>query len=160
MPHLKVDIGAGDPRDGESSPEGYLKQDVDPSIPGLDIVCDFKDLLSKLGPESCQALRASHVLEHFGIHEQTENFQMLYELLEPGGEIEIIVPNFAWHCGLVLMEGKDEDAVYYAFGGQLDEWDYHKYGFTPKLLEKHLKEAGFRDIVIYPNSSIECKAKK
>lgn len=159
MKHLKIDIGAGDPRDGESSPEGYLKQDVDGNIPGLDIVCNFTDLLTKCGAGSCAALRASHVLEHFGIHEQEKNFKMLFDLLEEGGTLEIIVPNFYWHSQLVL-EGQDAQAVYYAFGGQLDEWDFHKYGFTPNLLRGHLEKAGFKDIQIIPNSSIECTAKK
>ena len=157
--HIKLDIGAGDQRDGESSPEGFIKQDVDASIPGIDLVCNMTELIDRLGPESCSVVRASHVLEHFGIHEQDKNFKMLYDLLEPDGRIEIIVPNFKWHSKLV-MEGREEEAVYYAFGGQLDEWDYHKYGFTPDILFNKLTSAGFGEIQIYDGSSIEATARK
>lgn len=159
MKNLKIDIGAGDSRDGESSPEGYLRQDVDPNIPGLDIVCNIKDLLRELGNRSCEKIRASHVLEHFGFNEIDDIFLMLYDLLENGGELEVIVPNFAWHAQLVF-EGKDEEAIWYAFGGQKDEWDYHKIGFTPKTLLQRLNKAGFLNVKIIDGSSITAIAKK
>ncbi len=156
---LRIDLGTGNPEDGESSADGYLKQDVDGSIPGLDIICDIPDLHKHVEPESCEKIRASHVMEHFPTKQIPELFKMVYDLLAPGGEFEIIVPNFEWHARLV-MEGQSEQAVYYAFGGQLDEWDYHKTGFTAYILEKRLIEAGFEVLQLDNSSSLTAICRK
>jgi predicted SAM-dependent methyltransferase len=159
MKLLRIDLGTGDPKDGEHSPEGYLKQDVDPTIPGLDIVCDIPDLHQHVTPASCEKIRASHVFEHFPTKQIPELFKMVYGLLAPGGEFEVIVPNFEWHARLVL-QGDSERAVYYAFGGQLDEWDFHKTGFTPYILEKRLTESGFTVESLDNSSSITAICRK
>jgi predicted SAM-dependent methyltransferase len=140
--HLKIDLGSGDPKDGESSPGGYLKQDVDPTIAGLDIICNIEELDKHLSPESCAKIRISHALEHFPVAQIPVLMKMFYNLLEDGGELEVIVPNFLYHVELCLM-GEEEKAIYYAFGGQLDEWDFHKTAFTPKILKKRFEEVGF-----------------
>lgn len=157
--HLKIDLGAGDPRDGESSPEGYLKQDVDASIPGIDLVCNIDKLDTVLKPGSCSIIRASHVIEHFPTAQIPRLMKMIHNLLEPGGTFEIIVPNFLYHINLCLM-GNEEQAVYYLFGGQLDEWDFHKTAFTPKILRARLEEAGFQVIHLADESSITAIAQK
>lgn len=157
--HLKIDLGAGDIRDGEKSPEGYLRQDVDPMIEGLDIICDIENLDRELDLESCSKLRISHVLEHFPTASIPRIVKMLFNLLEKGGELEVIVPNFKWHAQLVLA-GQEEQAVFYAFGGQLDKFDFHKTGFTPLILWKKLKEAGFGEVKIIDADSVTAIAKK
>jgi len=154
-----IDLGAGDSRDGESSPEGYLKQDVDPNIPGLDIVCDILDIDLYVELESCDKVRASHVIEHFPTAEIPRLLRKLSKILKQGGELEIIVPNFKWHAQLVLS-GEEEKAVYYCFGGQLDEWDFHKTGFTPNILQKRVTEAGFTVTELRDESSIILIANK
>lgn len=156
---LKIDLGAGDPRDGESSPEGYLKQDADSEIPGIDIYCDIRHLLREIDEGSCEKIRASHVIEHFPQKETVSILKIIFDALEPGGEAEIIVPNFKWHAQICLA-GDEEKAVYYAFGGQLDEYDFHYTGFTPRLLWKALKEAGFGEVKVNDESSITAIAKK
>lgn len=157
--HLKIDLGAGDIRDGESSPEGYLRQDVDESIKGIDLVCNIDELDTVLDPEQCLKIRASHVMEHFPTKELPDLFKMIYDLLEPGGNFELIVPNFAWHCELVL-QGEEEQGIHYAFGGQLDDWDFHKTGFTPRITKKLMKQAGFTIIHFEPGTSIVCIGEK
>lgn len=155
----RIDLGAGDIRDGESSPDGYLRQDVDASIEGLDIICPIEELDKYVESESCERLRISHVLEHFATAEVPNILSVLYKCLEKGGELEVIVPNFAWHASLV-QQGRDEDAVMYAFGGQLDQWDFHKTGFTPKILYERVSEAGFTIKELLNESSITLIAVK
>lgn len=139
--NLKIDLGAGNPNQGEVQAVGYLLQDVE-AHSGIDLVCDIRDLNKYLAPESCAVIRASHVLEHFGRTELANVLTMLFNLLRVGGELEIIVPNFRFHAQL-LLQGDEETAERYAFGGQLDEWDYHKVGITPKILTKYLDTVGF-----------------
>lgn len=121
--------------------EGFKHHDV-LDLPGIDYVCELFDIGRYIQPETCDEIHFTHALEHFPQAETQNVLELIWSLLKPEGRLYIEVPNFAWHAKLV-MEGKDKEAVYYAFGGQLDEWDFHKTGFTPRLLEEHLQLAGF-----------------
>jgi len=168
---MKLDIGAGNPEEGENQAgNDYVLQDVAPH-PGIDIVCDirrldyelvstFQKLIGEGRSDVCSEIRASHVLEHFHSKELNANIlPMLKNCLQTGGILNIIVPNFAWHCDLV-RQGHDEKAVFYAFGGGLDEYDHHYTGWTPKLGVEWLTKSGFEIVDIYADSCVHIKAKK
>ena len=157
---MKLDIGAGNPAEGENQAGlDYVLQDVAPHK-GIDIVCDIRDLKENIGEYLCSEIRASHVLEHFHSKELNEKIlPMLKNCLQTGGILNIIVPNFAWHCDLI-RQGYDEKAVLYAFGGGLDEYDHHYTGWTPKLADRWLTETGFEIVDIYADSCVHIKAKK
>jgi len=157
---MKIDIGAGNPVEGENQAgEGYLLQDVE-AHQGIDIVCDIRDLKETIGDNLCSEIRASHVLEHFHSKELISKIlPMLKNCLTDDGILNIIVPNFYWHCTLV-MAGHDEKAVFYAFGGGLDKYDHHYTGWTPNLATKWLEESGFEILSIYSADCIHIKAKK
>jgi predicted SAM-dependent methyltransferase len=138
---LKIDLGSGNPEEGEIRPEGYVLNDIE-AHQGIDLVCDIMDLEQFIKPEQCQEIRISHVLEHFGKADVLKIVRMANKLLKMGGSFSISVPNFIWHMQL-LSEGKEEDAVLYAFGGQRDQFDYHKTGFTPQILSNLLTSNGF-----------------
>jgi predicted SAM-dependent methyltransferase len=157
-PHMRLDIGSGDPEGGELQPEGYVLNDIEPHK-NIDLVCDIRDLDKYVPKGYCSEIRASHILEHFGTNEVVEIIKMIHSLLEEKGKFIIFVPNFKWHMEL-LMAGNDEQAVYYAFGGQKDKYDYHKTGFTLKILIKDLEENGFKITELFDGTSIECHALK
>lgn len=121
--------------------EGFKHHDIKP-LPNIDYACDLFDIEQHVRPGTVSELHFTHALEHFPKVQTPDILDLCYRLLHVGGRLYIEVPNFAWHARLVL-EGKDRDAVYYAFGGQLDEWDFHKTGFTPKILTEELEDAGF-----------------
>jgi predicted SAM-dependent methyltransferase len=141
---------------GDRQVKGFVHHDIR-KLPGIDIVCDLFDLPNHIKPKSCDLIHFTHALEHFPTSETNKVLTLIHGLLRPGGKLYIEVPNFAWHAQLI-QEGRDRDAVYYAFGGQLDEYDFHKTGFTPKILEEELMMAGFKDINIQPASSISATA--
>lgn len=155
---MRLDIGSGNLADGEAHPTGYVLQDVE-AYEGIDLVCDILELPQHIEEGFCSEIRASHVIEHFGTKETDMILTLLGKLLKQGGLLNIIVPNFKWHAKLCLA-GEEEQAVYYAFGGQLDQWDFHKTAFTPKILTKALERNGFKVVTLKPNSSIECLAVK
>lgn len=156
--HMKLDLGSGNPKQGENQPKGYILNDIEPHE-NIDLVCNIKDLKKFVPDGYCSVVRGSHILEHFGTKEVIEVIKMVHDLLEPNGEFIIFVPNFRWHAEL-MMTGNDEMAVHYAFGGQVDQYDYHKTGFTPKILKKYLEENGFKIISLTDGTSIECHAIK
>lgn len=124
-----------------------------------DIICDLFDIGNFVEPESCEEIHFTHALEHFPSSSTSRVLDLIYNLLKKNGVLYIEVPNFAWHASLV-NEGKDREAVYYAFGGQLDEWDFHKTAFTPKILKEELEDAGFVIGEMLPDSSISVWARK
>jgi hypothetical protein len=141
---------------GSRHEQGWVHHDVK-QLEGIDIACDLHDIPKHVTEGTCTHIQFTHALEHFPTKETVPILTMLRSLLVPGGELYIEVPNFAWHARLVA-EGREAEAVYYAFGGQLDEWDFHKTGFTPKLLQEALEEAGYTNIQIFDQTSISAKA--
>lgn len=138
--------------------EGFKSHDVK-SLEGIDYVCDLHDIERFIQAGSCEDIHFTHALEHFSRKETPVILDIVYRLLMPNGKLYLEVPNFKWHSELIA-QGKDRDAVYYAFGGQEDEWDFHKTGFTPKILQEELEDAGFREIRIQDASSISAWAIK
>lgn len=168
---MKIDIGAGNPAEGENQAnKEYVLQDIDAHT-GIDIVCDIRSLdyelikiSHKLTGEGksniCSEIRASHVLEHFHKKELTQKLlPMLKNCLQDGGILNIIVPNFEWHCDLV-KQGQDEEAVNMTYGGGLDKFDHHFTGWTPRLAFKWITDAGFEIEDFYVDTCVHIKAKK
>lgn len=137
---------------------GYKHHDVQ-NLPGIDYVCDLFDIGKYVEDGSCEEVQFTHALEHFPTKETQTVLSLLSKLLKDGGKLYLEVPNFAWHAQ-ILKEGRERDAVYYAFGGQLNEWDFHKTGFTKGILEEELQLAGFKDIRIQDGSSLTAFATK
>jgi len=131
---------------------GYKHHDV-LAIEGIDYVCDLFDIKNYVQDETCEIIRFTHALEHFPTAKTQDVLSLIKSLLSPGGKLYLEVPNFEWHAELVRL-GKDKEAVRYAFGGQEDEWDFHKTGFTPNILHEELTKAGFKDIQLQIGSSI------
>jgi len=150
----KLVIGAGDRR-----VQGALHHDIQP-LDGIDIVCDFWDLPSQVDIESFDEIHMTHVLEHFPMEETEAVLQTVHSLLKPQGKLYIEVPNFKWHAQMILEDPLNKQIIEYAFGGQLNKWDYHYTGFTPELLAEYLEGADFEVQSLQPNSSIECWAIK
>jgi predicted SAM-dependent methyltransferase len=74
-----------------------------------------------------------------------------HRVLAPGGRLSISVPDLA-KLGPVLAHPRLEDHVRdwiinVIYGGQLDEHDFHKMGFTFETLSRYLKDAGFGKIM-------------
>jgi predicted SAM-dependent methyltransferase len=151
---MKLIIGAG-----KRQTEGFIHHDA-VALPGIDIVCDFWDLPTKVKPESCEEIHATHVLEHFPMARVDEMFRLLHSLLKPGGKLYIEVPNFQWHAEEILKNPKNRQIIRYAFGGQKDKYDFHYNGFTPDILFEDLTNNGFIVDSLSPYSSIECWARK
>jgi hypothetical protein len=137
--------------------EGFESHDVLP-LEGLTYRCEFFDI-PKTITKKFSEVHFTHAIEHFPVKQTQIVLKVIRDLLEDGGKLYIEVPNFAWHAQLV-SEGRDRDAVYYAFGGQLDEWDFHKAGFTISILFEELTLAGFRNISIRDGSSLQCHCEK
>lgn len=102
----------------------------------------------------------THVLEHFPMAKTQDALKLVQSLLVKGGKLYIEVPNFYWHALQIITNPLNRQIVEYAYGGQLNEWDYHYNGFTPNLLHEDLELIGMVVESLVPNSSIECWSSK
>lgn len=151
---MRLVLGAGERR-----VDGFKHHDVQ-ALDGIDYVCDFFDLPKQVKKGSCEEIHITHVLEHFPMKKIDEVLKIIYDMLAVGGKLYIEVPNFYWHALKILENPRSRQIVEYAFGGQLNEWDFHYNGFTPEILWEDLTNAGFKIEQLIPNSSIELWAKK
>lgn len=146
---MKLIIGAN-----KRQVPGYIHHDV-LDLPGIDVRCDFWDLPKHVEAGSCEEIQMTHVLEHFPMKRTREALELVYGLLKDGGRFYIEVPNFTWHAEMIIKNPRDRQIVEYAYGGQLDEYDFHYMGFTPEILEEDLIATLFSIESLVPNSTIE-----
>jgi len=141
-----LDIGAG-----KSRLPGFETLDVRPEF-NCDHICDAIDI-SHLG--KFDYIYANMVLEHFKRYEYPIALKNWYEALNPGGKIEVIVPDF--DDIVSLYKKNPEEAIRRIYGSPdtpgVDEDCYeqlHKWGFNEKTLKKALEEAGFVNVERIP----------
>lgn len=136
MNKLKLHLGCGN-----KHIEGYTNIDVR-YIPGVDAVDNIKYLRSyKLS--SVSTIYASHVLEHFSRWEYKDVLKRWYEILTPGGELRIAVPDFE-----AIVEyynnTRDLNAIRgLMYGGQDYNENFHHWCWDFVHLKKDLLDVGF-----------------
>jgi len=115
-----------------------------------DYRCDFRRLPFATGEFSI--VNSSHSLEHVARNEVESTLAEWARVLAPDGELRLFVPNLEWACKRILegkhpndqAKGTDVSALDVFYGQQSYDLDFHKTGFTPKLLEELLRKLGFR----------------
>jgi predicted SAM-dependent methyltransferase len=131
---------------GREQRDGWAVADVQPG-PGVDYTAAIEDL--SLFPDgSCDAIYASHVLEHVS-HRAGLPVALaeLRRLLKRRGTLYLAVPDMEALSRVVVQCEGDLATQYHAmaalFGGQTGPFDYHKSGFTRSILSYLLQDAGF-----------------
>ena len=139
---LRVNLGSG-----EKPLEGYLNVDRR-EAEGAEVVADIRDL--PFEPGSISELASHHLVEHFREHQlATRILPYWRSLLQPGGTIRIVCPN--WE---VMLERVGEGTMPYSdfksvtFGAQDYAGDDHFAMYTPTSLSRILTEAGFTDVEV------------
>lgn len=118
--------------------------------PNVDFVGNCTDL-SQFSDESVASIYASHVLEHLSHQKELSTaLREFHRVLMPDGTIMVSVPDLDKLCRELINPNNSPEIHFQflliMFGGQLDEHDFHKMGFTWDILRTCLHLAGFRDI--------------
>lgn len=120
------------------------------AAPGVDYVGDISDL-SQFADNSFSRVYASHVLEHVPQGKVLDTLRGIFRILAPGGEFMVSVPDLEILAHLIISPTASEDSKFHAmrmiFGGQVDEYDYHYFGWTARFLQSFLSQAGFTEIM-------------
>ena len=106
-------------------------------------------------PDSVDEIRSVQVLEHMGMKEVPRVLAHWREVLKPGGVVHVDVPDFEETARQLLAQSDEPSKDWYyrlVFGSQKNAFAFHKSGFSPRRLERLLREAGFREIRQLPNT--------
>ena len=100
-------------------------------------------------------IRASHVLEHYGIEESFDVLQQWVSCLKIGGILKIAVPDFS---DLMRRKGLGEILPFeeIIMGSQIDERDYHKSLWDLDKLRTLMGYCGLTDIQSWHSSIRDC----
>ena len=140
---LRLHIG------GRQVKRGWKILNIQPAE-GVDFVGDAADL-SQIDDEMFDEVYASHVIEHLGHREEPPAaLKGICRILKPGGVLRLSVPDLDVLCKLFVREDLDINAKFSVmrimFGGQSDDYDFHKVGLTWDFLRYFLSVAGFRTL--------------
>ena len=115
----------------------------------VDFVGDISDL-SQFKDSSINEVYASHVFEHVKYIDVKKTLLGIYRILVSGGKFYISVPNMNV-LFRQFLEKKNQTKtkikiMRMIFGGQIDEYDFHYFGWDFELLSGLLKNVGFEEI--------------
>lgn len=139
---MKLHIG------GEQIKEGWKILNAQRK-PGVDFIGDISNL-SQFGADSIEEVYASHVLEHISQEKALPTIQGIQRILKPGGVLYVSVPDMDILAHTFINPIVSSDLKFHVmrmmFGGQIDEFDYHYFGWNESFLTHYLNQAGFKEI--------------
>jgi predicted SAM-dependent methyltransferase len=136
---MKLHIGGLEPKDGWKILNISKKS-------GVDYVGDITNL-TQFEPNSIDEIYASHVVEHVPQAKVHHMLEGVYRILKSGGKFYISVPDLDILCHTFISpiaSPKQKMLVMrMMFGGQIDEHDYHFFGWNQLFLFDFLHQAKF-----------------
>lgn len=133
MQRLILDIGCG-----EGKLKGAIGVDVR-STRDVDVIADAGYLPFRDG--AFDHVYSSHVIEHFSHLKVRNVLKEWVRVLKRGGVIEIRCPWLRVRALIFFLRPTWEN-VKHIYGGQENEWNFHKCGFSFGLLKRLLEECG------------------
>jgi len=119
-----------------------------------DLILDIQSLPG-IKNNSIDNIYSCHVLEHFSTNDIHRILARWFDVLQPGGEIRISVPDldkitniFQENINHFLTPG-NQPWIALIYGGQKDQYDFHKTGFNFTYLKELLTKVGFFSIKEY-----------
>ena len=138
---MKLHIGGEEPKDGWKI-LNILKK------PGVDYIGDINDL-TQFESNTIDEIYASHVVEHVPQAKVLSMFNGIYRVLKPGGKFYISVPDLDILCHTFISPIASPEQKFHVmrmiFGGQVDEYDYHYFGWNQLFLFDFLRQSKFSD---------------
>ena len=139
---MKLNIG------GEQKKEGWKILNIQKKE-GVDFIGDISDL-SQFNENSIDEIYASHIVEHVDQNKIKATLKGIHRILKDNGKFYISVPDMEVLCRIFLAKDATNKVKFHAmrmmFGGQIDKYDYHYFGWNYEFLNIYLIEAGFKNL--------------
>lgn len=114
----------------------------------VDVVSDISKL-DNFSNNSIELIYACHVLEHFSHDEAVKVLRRWFDVLEPGGELRISVPDIDRIVKIYcdnwshFQTPGNSPWIGLLYGGQGDPYDFHKTGFNFCWMRFLLEDIGY-----------------
>lgn len=153
---MKLNLGCG-----TDYREDFVNIDGSDALPKIDCRIDFTDdtLVYYFRLGSIEFILANDVVEHLFHWEAIRLFKDMFLVLQPGGAIEIRVPDVEYilnshytvETKILLLYGGQEtpqgtDAEMDKSRANWPQFFCHKYGWTRPSMESALRSVGFTDV--------------
>ena len=139
---MKINIG------GETKKDGWKNLNVQKK-PDVDIVGNIEDL-SQFEDESIEEIYASHIIEHVDQKKIQNTFKGIFRILKKEGKFYVSVPDMDVLCHFFVSPLADKKIKFHTmrmiFGGQVDNYDYHYFGWNYAFMNDYLRDVGFLKI--------------
>ena len=139
---MKLHIG------GEQVKEGWKILNIQKKD-GVDYIGDISDL-SQFKDNSIEEIYASHVFEHVIQKKIKSTLIGIHRVISDNGKFYVSVPDMNLLCKIFLDPNAPKDVKIHVlrmiYGGQIDDFDIHYFGWDYGLLQNYLLEAGFKKI--------------
>jgi SAM-dependent methyltransferase len=141
-PPVRLNIGGG----GTEIP-GFLNIDKKTGWDACPLRRSHERGESYFADNSVDEIYCSHLIEHFGVAEAERALREWVRVLKPGGIIRLATVDLMKVAG-ALADGNPDNLpiLGYLYGGQTDEYDFHKSGYNDYWLERLMRECGLGDI--------------
>jgi predicted SAM-dependent methyltransferase len=149
--HDKLHLGSG-----KVVIPGWCNIDFDTQFPGVDHLDLRKPL--PFANNSIELIFSEHLIEHLPKADGLNLLRECYRVLKPGGKLRFGWPDFTKHLNAYLKKDKNYRKKMHKhmgpnlsgtyeefFSDLLYSWD-HRHMYTPKLLKRYFKEAGFKRV--------------
>jgi predicted SAM-dependent methyltransferase len=139
---MKLHIG------GEQIKEGWKILNIQKKD-GVDFIGDISDL-SQFEDNSIEEIYASHVFEHVLQKNIKSTLIGIHRVIQDNGKFYVSVPDMNVLCKIFLEPKAPSKVKVHVlrmmFGGQIDDFDIHYFGWDFDLLKEFLLGAGFKKV--------------
>ena len=139
---VKLNLGCGNRKI-----YGFTNVDINPNV-RPDIVDDIVHLY-QFKAKTIDLIYVSHTFEHLDYNECVLAANRWYEVLKDGGILRLAVPDLDKICAHFLLHHNLKVARSFLWGGQKNQYDYHKSGWTFDTLGGLLRTKGFKKVCKY-----------
>ena len=139
---MKLHIG------GEEKKEGWKILNIQQK-PDVDFIGDITDL-GQFEDNSIEEIYASHVVEHVAQKKVETTLKGIHRVLKDSGKFYVSVPDMDILCKIYLDPKAPPKVKFHTmrmmFGGQVDDFDFHYFGWNFQFMNEFLLKAGFKKI--------------
>ena len=139
---MKLHIG------GEEKKEGWKILNIQQK-PDVDFIGDITDL-GQFEDNSIEEIYASHVVEHVAQKKVEKTLKGIHRVLKDSGKFYVSVPDMDILCKIYLDPKAPIKVKFHTmrmmFGGQVDDFDFHYFGWNFQFMNEFLLKAGFKKI--------------
>lgn len=120
------------------------------NLKNIDFNCHALEIKQFVENNTVDNIFSRHFLEHLSFSEGVRLLKIFLDILKPGGNVQMILPNMTFHinqwlCRKSVSEFNWSKAGFW--GWQKHEYDFHKSGYDESSLREIVEKIGFNNFI-------------